>query len=81
MTYYFGDPNAIQKLVNAAVEAGFTEVKVAIDRQFWFMLREAKLDKYSFKIKSDVIEYKINYTSTESIHVFDVHLNKTTWQV
>ncbi len=45
------------------------------------MLRDAKFDKYSFKIKSDVIQYKVNYTSTESIHVFEVNLNKTTWQI
>ena len=49
---YYGDPLAIQKLVMQAVESGFVEVKSLIDKQFWFMLREAKFEKYTFKIKN-----------------------------
>lgn len=49
--YYYGDSLTIQKLATLAVESGFVEVKSQIDKEFWFMLKDAKLDKYSFKIK------------------------------
>lgn len=55
-------------------------MKTLIDRQFWFMLREAKFDKYSFKIKSDLIEYKVNYTSVDTVYEFEANLSKFSWK-
>lgn len=55
-------------------------MKTLIDRQFWFMLREAKFDKYSFKIKNNLIEYKVNYTSVDTVYEFDANLSKFSWK-
>lgn len=63
-----------------AIKGGLVEVKNGIEKQFWFMLREAKFDQYTFKIKSDKIEYRLNYTSIDNIFEFEVNLNKFTWR-
>ena len=44
------------------------------------MLRGAEFDKYQVKLKTDYIQYKVNYTSTENIYAFDVYLYKSTWR-
>lgn len=44
------------------------------------MLRGAEFDTYQVKLKTDYIQYKVNYTSTENIYAFDVYLNKATWR-
>ena len=44
------------------------------------MLREAKFDKYSFKIKNNLIEYKVNYTSVDTVYEFDADLSKFSWK-
>lgn len=51
---------------------------MAIERQHWFMLREAKIAKYTVKIRSDVIQYFVNYNSVSNVYAFEANLNKTT---
>ncbi len=57
------------------------DVKLAIEKQYTFMLRDTKFDKYTVKIKPDFIQYFVNYTTSTKVYAFDVNLNKTTWMV